>query len=161
MTCQSGTCQSVQAAPPTQEAAPPPTTCVARDGACAATPECCTSLTCMKSTCQVDCPATLTAHGCSLNGNGTWNCGNTGGHPVNLAGANLSACNLTEASFYETDLTRALLADTNLTGANFNGATVTNVDWDHTTCPAGVNSDANGDTCCGKFLYSQKPTGCS
>ena len=56
-----------------------------------------------------------------------------------LTGANLTGANLTNASLYNANLTNA-----NLTGANVSG-----VQWQHTTCPDGTNSDNNGGTCVG------------
>ena len=135
-------------------------TCGGFKGSCATSGDCCAGLTCDSNQCVVDCPATLTAAGCTLNGNGTWNCGNTGGHAVDLSGVNISGCDLTNASFFQTDTSGAIMTETVLTGANFNDANVTGVAWNNTTCPGGTNSDANGDTCCGSFAFGQVPTGC-
>jgi uncharacterized protein YjbI with pentapeptide repeats len=59
----------------------------------------------------------------------------------NLTGANLTAANLQGAS-----LIGAILTNANLRNANLQGALL-RARWEHTICPNGTNSDANGGTC--------------
>ena len=131
-------------------------TCAGFEAACADTAECCTGLTCRGDRCRVDCAATLEAAGCVfVSGLDVWNCGSQ-----DLTGITLSGCDLANASFFDANATGVTFDATNLTGANFFAATVTGAGWNNTTCPTGVNSDANGDTCCGQFILGQTPTGC-
>lgn len=83
---------------------------------------------------------------------------------LNHAGEDLSTCDLsgldmTEYSFFTTNLSGVNFTNANLTGANFFGANVTGATWNNTTCPSGVNSDANGGNCRGEFILGQMPTG--
>ncbi len=119
---------------------------------------CCGDLDCLGGACRAtaNCTATLEGAGCEfLVGPGVWNCGSQ-----DLTGVNLNGCDLTSASFFNTNASGAQFAATILTGANFFDANVTDAVWGDTTCPAGVNSDDNDDTCCGQFTAGQTPTGC-
>lgn len=135
------------------------TLCIPEDGAC---PDgnlgCCGDLTCLGGACRAvaDCTATLEGAGCEfLDGPGVWDCGGE-----DLSGVNFNGCDLTGASFSSTNVTNAQFATTILTDANFFGANVTGAVWADTTCPDGPNSDTNGNTCCGAFIFDQTPTGC-
>lgn len=71
---------------------------------------------------------------------------------IDLTGADLSAADLsstvlTNATLVNADLSNADLSSADLTGADLTGATLTGVTWSDTTCPSGVNSDSNGNTC--------------
>ena len=115
-----------------------------------------TSATAKASITVRSCTSTLQAHGCQfIVGPSVWDCGSK-----DLQGADLSGCSLPGASFFNANLTGAKLHRTDLTGANFFSSTVTSAKWKDTTCPAGANSNANGNTCCGAFILGQTLTGC-
>jgi phospholipase C len=61
-----------------------------------------------------------------------------------LKATNLSGANLSSADLFDADLTH-----TNLTGANLSGANLAGVRWNHTTCPDGTDSTADGGSCFG------------
>ena len=67
-------------------------------------------------------------------------------------GINLSGCELPGASFFTTNATNATFIGADLTDANFFDSNVTGAVWGNTICPDEVNSDDNGDTCCGAFI---------
>jgi uncharacterized protein YjbI with pentapeptide repeats len=61
----------------------------------------------------------------------------------NFANANLSGANLDRAVlFFDTEQRSGR-------AYNLGSANLTGVNWNHTTCPDGTNSDDNGDTCVG------------
>lgn len=148
--CQSGTCQQA-------------VLCVPLGGACTAGgAACCTDpgadATCTSGICRAPayCETVLEAAGCVfVPAFEVWNCS-----LQDLTDINLSGCDLLGASFFSANLTNAILTSTNLTDANFFNGAVTGAEWGNTTCPSDVNSDANGDTCCGEFILGQVPTGC-
>lgn len=169
--CQSGTCQEM-------------VLCVPLGGDCTTGgAACCTDpgadATCTSGICRAPayCETVLEAAGCVLlMPSEMWNCSSQ-----DLAGINLSGCDLPAANFFHATVTNANFTGANLTGANFfpvnatnanftnsnltlalfDSANVTNAVWDNTTCPTTVNSDANGDSCCGAFLLGSEPsTGC-
>ena len=151
LVCESGTCQAAVLCVPLGGA------CTAGGLACCTTPG--ADATCDSGICRAPayCATALADAGCEfLSSPGIWNCGSQ-----DVSGVNLSGCDLTGASFFSANLTNAILASTNLTNANFFGGNVTNVEWDNTTCPTGVNSNANGNTCCGEFISSPEPVGCA
>jgi uncharacterized protein YjbI with pentapeptide repeats len=79
----------------------------------------------------------------------------------NLTGVNFSSANLSNASPYRnwqlTNFTSANFTNANLSGVLFikgmPGMVFTGVIWSNTTCPDGTNSDADGHTCVGHFLF--------
>jgi uncharacterized protein YjbI with pentapeptide repeats len=64
-----------------------------------------------------------------------------------LAGANLSGFNLRNAYLAEANLRNVNFTNADLTGAEIADADVNGAIWANTTCPNGVNSDANNHTC--------------
>ena len=76
---------------------------------------------------------------------------------IEKGGANLGSANLTDANMNWANLYDANLVGANLTGAglygadlqwaDLSGADLSGVNWGHTLCPDGTNSDNDGGTC--------------
>ena len=64
-----------------------------------------------------------------------------------LVGQDLSGTNLSFANLQGANLLGANFTNANLLGADLTRAYVTDAIWNNTTCPSGVNSDANDGTC--------------
>lgn len=160
---QPGACATTTATTSTTITTP---ACVPLGGACSdGGAACCTNVgadaDCTASICRAPeyCVATLIVAGCTEGLTPTaWSCTS-----LDLTGLNLNGCDLTFATFANSNLTNATFVSANLTNVNFPSANVTGVTWGNTTCPKdAVNSDDNGNTCCGQFLNGQAPaTGCS
>jgi serine protease AprX len=83
---------------------------------------------------------------------------NVNGASANLAGGNLQQSNLESANFAGASLAGASLQGSNLDHANFAGANLqgavlqgsalTSINWSHTICPDGTNSDNAADGTC-------------
>ena len=70
------------------------------------------------------------------------------GNPADLADADMEGANLSGATVFEVDMTGAFLNNANLTGASgLETSDLSGVVWDNTTCPDGMNSNDDGDTC--------------
>ena len=93
---------------------------------------------------------------------------------VLLWGANLSGADLTNAEFVSSNVRAANFQDAALERATFSGllmeADFTNATmtgrhlgamFGNTTCPDGTNSDANGDTCAGHYVFDCVANGAS
>ena len=68
---------------------------------------------------------------------------------VTFSSTNLTGSNLSKSDLSGVDLTSATLTGATLHDADVNNAIVDGVVWSNTTCPAGINSDLIGGTCCG------------
>lgn len=84
---------------------------------------------------------------------------------ADLTGANLKNADLTDAygaaaTFNDANLSGANLTGAHLLDAHFEGADLTQVQWQHTTCPDGADSDAQGGTCCGNLGGATPGAGC-
>lgn len=80
---------------------------------------------------------------------------------TDLTKATFTGTNLTGVDFSAADLTGINLSNATLANANLGGAAVDGVIWSNTTCPAGINSDAIGGTCCGWATGNHIPSsGC-
>ncbi len=66
---------------------------------------------------------------------------------ANLTSANLQGTKLVGATLANANLSSADASDADLTSAVLTGATLTGVDWGNATCPNGVKSSSNGNTC--------------
>jgi uncharacterized protein YjbI with pentapeptide repeats len=70
---------------------------------------------------------------------------------VNFSGANLLNADLSNSDITNVDFTNADLTQTNMNGATGSPMATLPATYSDTTCPTGVNSDANGGNCEGQF----------
>lgn len=72
---------------------------------------------------------------------------------VNFSNAKLNSVDFTNSNLQNANFTNADLTDANFTNAtNMSTANLTGVIWSNTTCPDGINSDNNGNTCEGHLI---------